>query len=645
MIFKILSFFDLFPQTVNFYYRGTSKQSSGIGILVSFCIYALMIFSVLENDIFEKKSPIVVSQSLKTPEARKIQFDENWLIAFSVNDYSKKAYNDPSIFNIKFQYRYNATHFEYKDLHICSLEDVAFNTTIFDTLNLNNFYCLKNKSFILDGSFEETHVSYISVSLFLCNNSTSNGTCKSQEQIDDFFNGWSDFKFFGVHYHNSQIDFSDYDNPFKQVYKTDYQLVDTSIKKRFNIYLKTAEVLTDDALIFSSEKVSSDIMFDSKEFDFQMRSDKAQPVFQMLFFASKELVKCTRRYKKLPDILGSVAGTMQFIMIFCKLITKLVIYVSTLNYITNKLYYFPDMSNQRGEKKEKKKLININTINNLNSIIKRTSIMKNKKMEPSLEIKDLQLKNMVSNFKEPTNEEKKNSADNFFKNLKQDSFVLEHFSEENQIPIDLEKNLKTDDIPFKESKKIDIKNQALSIEEIKITKLKKKPKKKTNLFYFLKKKKVNDSLIQKKNVKNNFNMSWFEYLIFFFTKSFFKNTPKKQIILETEKAFMNDMDIVNIVTKLHDLEKLKVLLLNEDQLVLFKYLSKPIITADDENNKQNEINFPHIKMSCLMGSKLRKRNKIEESYKKVFADQNSDKINRKMIELLDERVRKWEKKS
>ena len=43
------------------------------------------------------------------------------------------------------------------------------------------------------------------------------------------------------------------------------------------------------------------------------------------------------------------------------------------------------------------------------------------------------------------------------------------------------------------------------------------------------------------------------------------------------------MDIVNIITKLRDLEKLKILLLNEDQLLLFNYLSKPLISIGKKN--------------------------------------------------------------
>ena len=107
------------------------------------------------------------------------------------------------------------------------------------------------------------------------------------------------------------------------------------------------------------------------------------------------------------------------------------------------------------------------------------------------------------------------------------------------------------------------------------------------------------------------------------------------------------MDIVSIVTKLQDLEKLKILLLDEDQLLLFKFLSKPAITPDDENNCECEtLDLSQKKMMSLINSqKLNGAfNKIEEAYKKVFAKKEMDKINCKLIELFDERVCSWNSK-
>lgn len=50
------------------------------------------------------------------------------------------------------------------------------------------------------------------------------------------------------------------------------------------------------------------------------------------------------------------------------------------------------------------------------------------------------------------------------------------------------------------------------------------------------------------------------------------------------------MDILNIIKKLNEIDKLKVLLLNQDQIKLFDYVEKPTISLypyDPSNLKQH----------------------------------------------------------
>ena len=87
-------------------------------------------------------------------------------------------------------------------------------------------------------------------------------------------------------------------------------------------------------------------MANTKEFYFLMKSDNTQPVFENAFLACEEVVKYTRRYLKLPEILGSLDGTIHFVKIFCTLLSKklkLATNVSKLNYITKKLYFVSNL--------------------------------------------------------------------------------------------------------------------------------------------------------------------------------------------------------------------------------------------------------------------------------------------------------------
>ncbi len=123
---------------------------------------------------------------------------------------------------------------------------------------------------------------------------------------------------------------------------------------------------------------------------------------------------------------------------------------------------------------------------------------------------------------------------------------------------------------------------------------------------------------------------------------FLKKTPKQELISKAEKTYKKDLDIVNIVTKLHDLEKLKILLLDENQLVLFNYLSKPTIDLTNENifNYDNLRNSER-KIGSLFSSKENLGNLVEKSYKTIWKNQNLNTIDKKLIDLFDERMCKW----
>ena len=121
-------------------------------------------------------------------QANKIQFDENILISPTVADGYNNRYIDDSIFTIKFMYHPTAATTIFKELHPCTVEDVGFNESLYHTLNLKGSFCLANKSFNLEGYWDEETIKYLVINIYQCDNETSAVKCKSLEEINDFFN-------------------------------------------------------------------------------------------------------------------------------------------------------------------------------------------------------------------------------------------------------------------------------------------------------------------------------------------------------------------------------------------------------------------------------------------------------------------------
>ena len=566
----------------------------------------------------------------------------------------------------------------------CSLEDVQNNMTLYTLLGMENSYCLKNKTFNLEGFWNEEMINFVSISIFQCENETSEGKCQSPEKIEQFFKD----KYIGIVYSDTQIDLYDYKKPFKTSYKTDYVAIDSSLQKNLNFFFKTAHMSTDDGTILPDVKTSFAIMFNAKEYDIIMRKNIDYPFVNMYLYASKEEVKCTRRYQKLPDILGSLAGIAHLIMFFCMLASSLIVYISTLEFVVNRLYIFPEISKKSRKKiykRSKLKLQNpkpILEINKSSCIVYEDSY--NKSITPNIllppklrekqqhspflvyhednhsppKIKETTLPSLILHEESDITKKEDLSSFNFneISTKKDDSFnenvlkttIKQQFdSAVDQIMTSPEKRS-----PERKPKKsLSLKPSTFNHYKINIP-----PKRKESRLSTFKTQinhKINKikSLIQRKpslfqtffsmqDHKNTLKLTIFEYLFYLLSVMFcFKKSCKQQLISKAEKAFRQDLDIVSIIEKIHDIEKLKILLLNEDQLRLFNYLSKPMIAPNDmeESPTTQKLSKSNLKMAGLMNISQKTLN-VEEIYKRVIHKKDEDKVNSRLIDLFDQRI-------
>ena len=216
---------DLFSLPISLYYHGRKKRFTFVGVFLSVCIYVFLIYNFFHSDFYQKTNPIIVSQTKKTAHAQRITFDESKMIVISViNNEGNAVHLDPSIAFFQFAVIHetaNATTQVYKydsidirSLHLCTSNDLNDNDISTSSLHiyLDNSYCLDNKSFAVEGGWNENDVKFAYIALNICNNKTFNGTCKSPQEIENWF---KTPRFMSVQYHNARVDFYDYENPIK----------------------------------------------------------------------------------------------------------------------------------------------------------------------------------------------------------------------------------------------------------------------------------------------------------------------------------------------------------------------------------------------------------------------------------------------
>ena len=396
-------------------------------------------------------------------------------------------------------------------------------------------------------------------------------------------------------------------------------------------------------------------MFHVKETDFLLRQNRLDPYIQFRIYASKEEVKCTRKYQKLPEALGMAL----LFMIVCIIIGNLVADFNFLKSLSNNLYIFPDNQKTKITKKSRKKKFldlkqkpTLNEKENQNFSITPETTPNDQPATPNTdETKEVASKNNVEIIQSP---------DNF----KQEALELENYCQINRGEPQMETDLKLN---------INALGKEKSYEEIDETKTKNPDESPTSINSNLKIFEANCSLTdfmkpgqtksneiaeeKEKNItktlkfdsqkssltyrkqRNPYLFEYIRYLIIMFFG--LKKSPKQEIVNKSVEAIRKDINIVNIITKIHEFDKLKSLLLNEDQLRLFHYLSKPLITLNEIYSlfPVEEVRQNHIKMSKFASLKNKKeKNQIGQSYLRVKEAMHENKINRKLVELWDERV-------
>ena len=572
---NFLQTLDLFGTPLYLFYNKHKKRYSNIGVFFTIGIIGFLIYEFWQSDFIKKERPIVVDQTMDTFHASALYFDKNRLLTFAVSNSNNQRFIEPSIFSVifyKIHVKSNVLGFgeilskEVTSLSTCSEDDMDYDKGLYQELGLNNSYCLTNKSFKLEGSFAEGDVSYVAATLHICDNLTSNNTCKSQSEIDAFFK--SDEYYFAVNYQSIMIDFYDYVDPIKGKMLMEYQFIDPQIKKRFNIYFKEYEMSTDDGTIFPNINILNNFGHDVSNFDFQSRTSNNDDYFQIILYSNNKLEKISRRYEKLPDSLAQMTGIANFIMILCLMITSQKINLDTMTRILNKLYVFENKNNYIDKNQNK------------------ISAKFQKELTPVL-VKDK-------------------------KNIKQTIFMKKLEESKESKP---NSSLSMDNSQIKTEKGDKIKKKLTVLASHK-----------ERIFNFFKK-------TTKKDDDGRINLTFWQYVRHKLVQIF---GYRDRVVNQLETIFFKELDIIRLLTRLHEVEKLKLILFDEDQLILFNSLSRPMVNLHNNHSLQSK-NF-NMKMSNLIEGYKKKKDGVSKAkaLKNIINRCSAnDLINKRLLNLMD----------
>ncbi|KAL4426480.1 hypothetical protein ABPG74_004486 [Tetrahymena malaccensis] len=123
-----------------------------------------------------------------------------------------------------------------------------------------------------------------------------------------------------------------------------------------------------------------------------------------------------------------------------------------------------------------------------------------------------------------------------------------------------------------------------------------------------------------------------------------KTTESNLINYASNKIF-DHLDLLNIIKKLIEVDKLKQLLLNEDQIKLFEYLPKPVLIIDDYNQKEEieskfvQKNLKEIQSPQQEIDRKQSFDSVKKSYFNIIRKKARSIIDRKILKMLDPNVK------
>ena len=102
-------------------------------------------------------------------------------------------------------------------------------------------------------------------------------------------------------------------------------------------------------------------------------------------------------------------------------------------------------------------------------------------------------------------------------------------------------------------------------------------------------------------------------------------SSKQKLAIRAEHQYVKEMDVVNILTRLHEIEKIKKIIFTEKQLSLFTYLSKPMIPKPRKADIQKE------------------RETVLQDFEELKNDSVNNLINANLIKLLDQNLKEYKR--
>ena len=330
-------FFDIYSQRASFYYNNHERIGTFFGLFLTiiYVLSSLIIFIIYLIRVMQRLDMTIYGSTMYSQKMPSININNNnFYFAFGLEDpINTKRFIDESIYypqiifvdNVKvngeFQNIYNLS----LDYERCNEENFGNSYQHLINSELNNSYCLKNFNQNLTGGNKYEEMSYITIKIFPCKNTTENKNhCKPQEEIDNYLTT----AHLSILIKDLGLNPSNYSFPVIPTFQDLLFTIDKRLYQNYILNFGITEIHTDIGLFIQDMKIQRYLQFRQSYHNIFMRETEGDIEGNVLSVIQLKLddtiVIHTRLCMKIYEVFSKIGGLMQLIYTIFQLISILV---------------------------------------------------------------------------------------------------------------------------------------------------------------------------------------------------------------------------------------------------------------------------------------------------------------------------------
>ena len=660
-VLGLLSFTDLFKYKFFFRIGKSIENSTFFSVFVSLLVITpLLVYFLLiaDNTIKHSEAKINVQEYDVNQRPYLNLNKENFRLAFRIIFPNTQVFTEDIEQYFDFYLTYNtasqnnsqftvgrSTSFQ---LEPCYQENFLDFSEYYN-LNLINAYCLANHSMEVGGFWDEETIGWFEFGMVTCGSMWNKTNCKSSDMVQQ------DLKdsFFYVFIESQDVDASNYENPLKNSMKTYSVIIDFKTRKEIFFFMQNVQLNTYDSLVYNT---NPSVRYFNKHYDVQndyvQRDINDTCIIRIRIFTSNKVQTIDRIYMTLIEAAAVVGGISTFFFIFGRIITFIYNDMKLKIKLINSLYSF-DLNNEKLSEKNDKKKDSIKLFSSEKQKINLKKLFTNqhfdlsslrtklKKVSEDEIVPDKILENYNQNFEEiEKNNLRKKSEQNQFKNSFNDkSIIAKEINKSIKIEISaLINNEKSQENINEFTSIIPLENSRNLGENEKKTTF---PKKVT-ISNSTQKLNTDEEIL--KNSKLKFS-TWETIFCMIMPICCLRGKIKLKYSLyqKASEYLMKYIDIFSLIKMVDDMQKLKSVLLTNQQLALFNYISKPTIKLSDNAKKEKPENYinnlEQLNSIANFNNNVEIIQEIRNYYEELKKEKNWTIIDVRLFDYLDENLK------